>query len=88
MAGLITRIDNAAVAVGAGAISIRAAEPGRFSWLITNNGPDVLYIGGASVTAADGTPVAAGGNVSGGSEAEIFGISAGNSDARVLVELR
>lgn len=77
-----------AVSVGAVATQIAAANTGRQSVLVTNNGTDPIYIGNAGVTVATGTPVQPGGSLTiNQTSAAIYAISSvAGQDVRVLTE--
>jgi hypothetical protein len=70
-------------------VTLRAVNSKRRSILITNLGPDTLYVGAAGVTSANGMPVYAAGNMvlNSSAQAAIFAISGGTSDTRFLEEL-
>jgi len=85
---------NSAVSVGASATLIAAANPARVRIIIQNNGTGAIYIGDASVTTANGFPVAAGTSFSDRAISEgppdlnfsqaWYGIAGGATDVRVI----
>jgi hypothetical protein len=82
-------IAQAAVSVGTTATLLSAANASRKSVVLQNLGSSPVYLGGASVTTANGVEIAGGGGaiVVDKTTAALYGIvSAGTSDVRVLTE--
>lgn len=80
-------LATAAVTVGTSATLLAAANSARQSVLIQNNGTADIYVGGASVTTANGIKVEAGGSVAiDKTSAAVYGIAASNQNARVMTE--
>jgi hypothetical protein len=66
-------------------IETTSVSVGMFAQLIQNLGPDPIYVGESGVTTDTGLQVSAGRSVAVGSkDAEVFVVSDGTSDVRLL----
>jgi hypothetical protein len=80
------QLTHHAIAVSTSAVKLTSQRTpaNRNAALIQNVGTDILYIGGATVTTATGIRVAANEHIVIEGPVEVFGISVGSSDVRVI----
>ena len=81
-------LSHGAVSVGTSAVVIRNVTSGRISLVVQNLGAVPIFVGGSSVSAANGIRIAAGGAASDFVvDASIYGIAAsGTCDVRWMEE--